>query len=240
MTEFDSLPSVSTSNTKILFPLNSGMNDRTPFTYLLYCKATKQYYYGSRYSKGCHPSQLWNTYYTSSKVIKQLISEHGTTAFEAKVTRVFDTKEEARQWEYRFLCKVKASKNPNWLNQHNGDGKFINGGGLKLTKEHRDKIAAAHRGKPKPGTSKSMMGNTLRKGTKFNEEQRARVSVARIGNHNRLGVKHSEDVKQIISERTSAALKGKPKTKIECPHCGKIGGAGNMKRYHFEFCKTVL
>lgn len=27
-----------------------------------------------------------------------------------------------------------------------------------------------------------------------------------------------------------------PKTKVTCPHCGKIGGVNNMKRYHFDMC----
>ena len=26
--------------------------------------------------------------------------------------------------------------------------------------------------------------------------------------------------------------------KIKCPHCDKIGGQGNMKRYHFDNCKN--
>ena len=92
------------------------MKDRIPFTYLIYCKATGQYYYGSRYSKHCHPDQLWTSYFTSSKVVKQLILEHGKDAFTFKVTKTFDSKEDARKWEYRFLCKVKASTNSNWLN----------------------------------------------------------------------------------------------------------------------------
>jgi hypothetical protein len=29
------------------------------------------------------------------------------------------------------------------------------------------------------------------------------------------------------------------KVQITCPHCGKIGGSTNMKRYHFEHCKTL-
>ena len=74
------------------------MKDRLPFTYILHYLPTNQYYYGSRYAKGCHPSQLWTTYYTSSKKIKQLISEHGTDVFRAKITRTFNTKEEAIQW----------------------------------------------------------------------------------------------------------------------------------------------
>lgn len=27
------------------------------------------------------------------------------------------------------------------------------------------------------------------------------------------------------------------KIKVECPHCGKVGGSTNMRRYHFENCK---
>jgi hypothetical protein len=225
---------------KILILLNRIMNDRLPFTYILYSKATNQYYYGSRYSKGCHPSQLWTTYYTSSKLIKQLVNDHGKDNFTAKITRTFKTKEEARLWEHRFLTKVKASTNPKWLNQHNGAGDFLNKGGLKLTPEHKRKISESNLGKIKPGTSKSLLGNTRRRGKKFTEEQKRKVSVAKLGNKNRLGTSHSDDIKKIISERTSAALKGKPKTVVTCPHCGKSGGQGNMKRYHFDNCKNQL
>lgn len=28
-----------------------------------------------------------------------------------------------------------------------------------------------------------------------------------------------------------------PKKKLECPHCAKVGGSSNMKRYHFNKCK---
>lgn len=47
------------------------------------------------------------------------------------------------------------------------------------------------------------------------------------------GLSKSEEHKKKISE----ASKGKPKPKTECPHCGKIGGSSNMKRYHFDNCK---
>jgi predicted GIY-YIG superfamily endonuclease len=36
----------------------------------------------------------------------------------------------------------------------------------------------------------------------------------------------------------SAGCKGHKKSTIECPHCQKIGGAGNMRRYHFDNCKS--
>lgn len=27
--------------------------------------------------------------------------------------------------------------------------------------------------------------------------------------------------------------------KVECPHCGKVGGIGPMSQYHFDNCKTL-
>lgn len=208
------------------------MKDRIPFTYLLKFKPTGQYYYGSRYSKYCHPSQLWTTYYTSSKLISQLIKEHGQDSFEFRVTKTFDSKESARMWEHRFLEKVKASKNPKWLNQHNGAGDFINKGGLKFSDEHKRKLSENQKGKPKPGTSKSMKGNNHNKGKKFSDESRKKLSLARIGNKNRLGISHTESDKQKIKNSMTKLPDG------VCPHCGKTGKIYILKRNHFDKCKN--
>jgi len=77
----------------------------------------------------------------------------------------------------------------------------------------------------------------MQKGIKPSPETIEKYKVRSKNNKARLGIPHSEEIKRIISERTSLALKGKPKSKVKCPHCDKIGGAGNMKRYHFDFCK---
>lgn len=80
----------------------------------------------------------------------------------------------------------------------------------------------------------------IQKGIKPSQETSAKLSIARKGNKNRQGIPHSDEIKKIISERTSAALKGKPKTVVACPHCGKLGGQGNMKRYHFTNCSNII
>jgi hypothetical protein len=209
------------------------MKDRIPFTYILKFKPTGQYYYGSRYSKYCHPSQLWTTYYTSSKVIRQLVKEHGQDSFEFKVTKIFDNKESARFWEHRFLAKVKASKNPKWLNQHNGAGDFINKGGLKFTEEHKRKISLGNKGKLKPGTAKSLIGNTHNKGKKYSEESKKKLSLSRMGNKNRLGIPHPESDKQKIKDSMNKLPDG------ICPHCGKTGKIYILKRNHFNKCKSI-
>ena len=44
-----------------------------------------------------------------------------------------------------------------------------------------------------------------------------------------LGKKHSTNTLEKFK---------KPKNKITCPYCNKIGGQGNMVRYHLENCKN--
>ena len=79
----------------------------------------------------------------------------------------------------------------------------------------------------------------VRKGVKPSQETIEKYKIRSKGNQARLGIPHTPEIRKIISERTSKALKGVPKKTIECPHCGKVGGAGNMKRYHFDFCKLL-
>lgn len=57
----------------------------------------------------------------------------------------------------------------------------------------------------------------------WNEYLRTRV-------HPMLGRKHSEE---------TLAKWRKPKEKVVCPHCGTEGGAGIMKRWHFDKCKKA-
>jgi len=46
---------------------------------------------------------------------------------------------------------------------------------------------------------------------------------------------HTNESKQ----KLSIAKTGVPRNKLTCPHCGKIGGDGNMQRWHFNNCKTL-
>jgi hypothetical protein len=72
------------------------------------------------------------------------------------------------------------------------------------------------------------------KGKTHSEKTKRKIREANKGeNHPNYGKKLSEETKRKLSE----AKKGKPKPKITCPHCGKEGGAGIMKRWHFDNCK---
>ena len=52
----------------------------------------------------------------------------------------------------------------------------------------------------------------------------------------RAGKSQSAETKQKISD----ALIGITHPEVECPHCGKIGRGGVMRRWHFDHCKNIL
>jgi len=45
-----------------------------PYTYLIGWTSTNKYYYGVRFAKNCNPSELFITYFTSSKHVKNYIN----------------------------------------------------------------------------------------------------------------------------------------------------------------------
>lgn len=95
------------------------------------------------------------------------------------------------------------------------------------------------------------------------EEYRENMSIATAGEKNGMyGKKHTEESKRKMSDcRIPEEMSKKTKTHWDslseeqrkertknmsgprkeqtCPHCGKTGRGGNMKRYHFDNCKDV-
>ena len=155
------------------------MNIYQPFTYVLTFEPTGQRYYGVRYAKNAHPSQLWTTYFTSSKVIKALIKEHGKESFNAEVRQVFTTKEDAVLWEYKVLSKLDAAHDNAWFNKINGDANFSSI--LNWSDEAKAKYSSR------------------RKGIQFTDEHKANLSKAKKG------TTQSAETKA----KRSAALKGR-------------------------------
>lgn len=88
-----------------------------PFTYVITFKPTGQRYYGCRFAKGCQPSDLWSTYFTSSNVVKNLIDEYGVDAFIYQIRRLFSDSKSCRLWEYNVIKRLKVSGNVGWLNR---------------------------------------------------------------------------------------------------------------------------
>lgn len=129
-----------------------------PFTYLIKFIPTGQVYYGVRTKQRCHPSELWTTYFTSSKTVHRLIEQYGVDSFEVSIRKCFESKQDAILWEHRVLTKFNAAKNKQWLNKNNGSRKFIPHD--KHTNETKQKIGNAHRGKVMSNTAKQKMRTT--------------------------------------------------------------------------------
>jgi hypothetical protein len=110
-----------------------------PYTYRILFKPTGQEYYGVQTKQGARPENLLVNYFTSSKVVKALMAEHGKEAFEVVGFKVHATKEAALKWEELFLVSVGAAQNEHWLNQWNGGHKFC------ITAESAKKIGESNR-----------------------------------------------------------------------------------------------
>ena len=88
----------------------------TPYTYLIGWSHHRKYYYGVRYAKNCHPSDLWTKYKTSSKYVKEACNVWGEPNV-VQVRKVFTTRIEAMNWEYRVLKRLQVIKNSQWINK---------------------------------------------------------------------------------------------------------------------------
>ncbi len=95
----------------------------TSFTYLISWTDLDIHYYGVRYSKDCHPDDLWNIYFTSSTYVKEFIKLNGDPDI-VKVDFVYDTAKEARYYEEEFLKENDCAHNSRWINLCNNSKDF--------------------------------------------------------------------------------------------------------------------
>lgn len=93
------------------------------------------------------------------------------------------------------------------------------------TQEHKKKISEARISIWRTPTEKMIQGirrmTKTKKGTILSEDHRKHISSGLKGNQRVLGKRWKQN-------------------KIECVHCRKTGGIGQMKRYHFNNCKHLL
>ena len=176
-----------------------------PFTYCITFKPTGQQYYGVRTRKNCHPNELWTQYFTSSKQVKRLIEEFGTSAFDFEIRKTFSTKQDAILWEHRVLTRLNVVNNNKWLNENVGGKLFVSRD--KNTEEHirrsanaqrgmkkkpcnedrRRRISEAKKGKPPPNKGKPMSDeqkallSKIRSGSTSSEETKAKISAGLRG-----------------------------------------------------------
>lgn len=93
-----------------------------PYTYLIGWSNHDKWYYGVRFAKNCHPNDLWKTYFTSSKYVKQFRIENGEPDI-ILIRNTFNDSNSARIWEHKVLKRIKAKESDRWINL--SDGKAI-------------------------------------------------------------------------------------------------------------------
>uniref|UniRef100_B0T633 Uncharacterized protein n=1 Tax=Caulobacter sp. (strain K31) TaxID=366602 RepID=B0T633_CAUSK len=97
-------------------------DDRTPFMYAIGWTKQHKWYLGIRYGKGCHPSDLWTTYFTSSERVAAFRAVHG----EPDHVEVLFTgdREEVVQKEADYIREFDIHRCENWLNLGAGGAAF--------------------------------------------------------------------------------------------------------------------
>lgn len=174
-----------------------------PYTYLIKHRPTGKVYYGFRAANRVDPDQdLWQHYFTSSPKVQQLIEETGVDSFDIEVRRVFETKEQASNWETKVLRRCRVLEDDRWINQNVA-------GYIVPTEESRKKISEYHKGKPKTDEHKEKIrqGNLGKKKPPRGDEYRKLMSTLKSGKNNpRYGVDVTDETRRRISE----AKKGKP------------------------------
>lgn len=86
------------------------------YTYLVGWSNHGKFYYGAQWNKNANPKNLWKTYFTSSRHVKEFRVKYGEPDI-IQVRKTFgDDAQSCREWEERFLIKVRAKKMKCWLN----------------------------------------------------------------------------------------------------------------------------
>lgn len=92
------------------------MHIYNPYTYLIGWTSKDKWYYGVRYSKKANPKELFKTYFTSSKHVKEAILLYGVPDV-IQIRKTFDSVDKARMWEHKVLRRMKVVDKENWINK---------------------------------------------------------------------------------------------------------------------------
>lgn len=195
-----------------------------PYTYILKHIPTSTYYYGCRYAKDCHPTDLWASYKTSSRHVKILIEQYGEGSFEYEVRKVFDSELKCRQWEHKVLRRLNVVNRAEFINKTDN---------ISISTECAAKGRLNRKASQKQKETASVLGkrNTGRKHT---EETKRKVSFALLNNKYKLGKTENASTRL----KKSTAKLGKPSNAIgntqprcSCVVCKKPLTSSTIKQH---------
>ncbi len=86
------------------------------YTYLVGWSKHGKFYYGAQWNKKANPDDLWTKYFTSSHHLKKFRDQHGEPDI-VQVRKTFgDNAIACREWEERFLTRIRRRHIGQWLN----------------------------------------------------------------------------------------------------------------------------
>ncbi len=139
---------------------------------------------------------------------------------------------------------LRNIENPLCKNAHIPNKGFYPKPGYKLSEETRSKMRLNNLGKKhKPETKEKIRNSVLKSPNKsrvITEETRIKMGKAHRGK--KLSPEHIEMLKKPKTEEHKEKLRGprpdyaRPKEKIKCPNCNKLGAPHVMYRFHFDNC----
>jgi hypothetical protein len=206
---------------------------QTPFFYIIRHIMSNKLYAGVRYAKDKCDSELFMTisgYQTTSKYVKALIKTDGLSSFKIERIRHFSNQDEAISYEARFLKRVDAMRNDNFLNRNNGGREFIYRSGWSHTEETKAKIKASNAGKKRSTETRLRIVESWKGREPMSDETRLKKS----------GWNHTDEAKERIGKsRKGFKHTDEAKAKIVAAHKG-AKRSDEAKANMREACKNRL
>jgi hypothetical protein len=192
------------------------MSIYTPYVYLIGWTKLNRWYYGCSYARGnkiANPNQLWTTYFTSSKIVKNFRKKYGEPDI-VEIRKTFKTAIQAQLWEARVIYRMQMVGDEKFLNQRDMSGHFHNKGGYKHSEASIKNYKKSFDEERRIALSKwsiknnSEMSPESRKkaginGSETKKENREKY----IGSNNHCyGIERTSEHKKNISEGTKKAM----------------------------------
>jgi hypothetical protein len=192
-------------------------------------------------------------YSGSGKIWKAHLAKHGKSNVETIWCELFTDIHSLVSYALKFSEDNDIVISKQWANLVIEDGLYGGSLGRERPPEVREKI------------SNSSKGNQNRKGLTNSPEHIQKIRESRLGQTHsestkakcgakNIGKVHTAEHNQKIAdfqrgrkkpprtaehiEKIAQANRGKQKIIVTCPHCGKSGGGGVMKQWHFEKCRS--
>jgi len=230
-----------------------------PYTYLIGWTTLDKWYYGVRYSKKCHPDDLWVSYFTSSKIVRDFVIMNGKPDI-IQIRKKFSSINSAQVWEKRVLKKMQVVKNSKWLNGHDSksfDPSTVPKGQNHWTKKNTAAALKWHKREGWDFTKQNTKQNLVRptgenhwtaKNTDAAKKHQLRMNSINNPNYN-------EDVKQKksaylkennpvhkdgVKEKISKTLTGRKRPRKTCEYCNKDIADSIYTKFHGEKCNNKI